>query len=104
MLLAAMTPNDKIQLSPQALLRYQVVSELEARLAAGAAPGQAYAEVMALPRIAVSGGALKLSERTLQRWLKAWRAGGLPALEPMGRPHVADSAVLSSAMLEFTRL
>src|SRR5262249_35957205 len=66
--------------------------------------GQAYAEVMALPRIAVSGGALKLSERTLQRWLKAWRAGGLPALEPTGRPHVPDSAILSPAMLEFARL
>ncbi len=99
-----MNPNDKLHLSPQALLRYQIVSELEAHMDSGATPGQAYATVLALRRIRAGGAALGLSERTLRRWLVAWRSGGLAALEPKGRPHVAGSSVLSSALLEFARL
>ena len=99
-----MPPSDRIHLSPQALLRYQIVSELEAHLASGAAPGEAYAAVLCLPRLSAGGAALGLSERTLRRWLVAWRSGGLAALEPKGRPHVPDSAVLSAPLLEFTRL
>jgi transposase InsO family protein len=86
------------------LLRYQIVSELEAHLAAGATPAKAYAAVLALPRLTAGGAALGLSERTLRRWLLAWRGGGLAALEPRGRPHVTDSAVLSAALLEFARV
>jgi transposase InsO family protein len=99
-----MNSNEPLQLSPQALLRYQIVSELEAHLASGATPGQAYAAVLSLPRQSVAGLAMPVSERTLRRWLWLWRRDGLAGLEPKGRPRVRESIVLSEALLQFTRL
>jgi len=88
-------------LSPQALLRYQVVSQVEARVLAGKPLADAIGEVLALPQVDVHGRPVSLSERTLYRWSAAYRAGGVAALEPAVRPRVEASAVLDPRLLEF---
>ena len=79
-------------LSPQALLRYQVVSQVEARVLAGKPLAAAIGEVLALPQVDVHGRPVSLSERTLYRWSAAYRGGGVAALEPKARPRVEASA------------
>ncbi len=88
-------------LSPQALLRYQAVSQVEARVLAGKPLAEAIDEVLALPQVDLHGDPVKLSERTLYRWTAAYRACGVAGLEPKARPRVEASAVLDPRLLEF---
>ena len=43
-------------------------------------------------------------ERSLYRWVKAYRAGGIEALENEPRQKIADSAVLPPELVEFIRV
>jgi transposase InsO family protein len=88
-------------LSSQALLRYQVVSQVEARVLAGKPLAAAIREVLALPHVDLQGRRVSLSERTLYRWTASYQGGGVGALEPKERSRVEGSAVLSSALLGF---
>ncbi len=88
-------------LSPQALLRYQAVSQVEARVLAGKPLADAIGEVLALPHVDLQGQPVKLSERTLYRWSAAYRKDGVAGLEPMARPRVKGSAVLAPRLLDF---
>ncbi len=88
-------------LSSQALLRYQVVSQVDARVLAGMPLAAAIGEVLALPHVDLQGCRVPLSERTLYRWTATYQDGGVGALEPKERSRVEGSAVLSSALLGF---
>lgn len=93
-----------LQLSPQALLRYQVVSAVQVRVLAGMAVAQAVRDVLKLPHQDLSGQPYQVSERSVYRWLDAYEQQGLAGLEPQPRPHVSDSTVLSEKLLDFLRL
>ncbi len=100
-------PVDKsklLQLSPQALFRYQVVSAVQVRVLAGMKVAQAVRDVLKLPHQDLSGQPRRVSERSVYRWLDAYEQDGLVGLEPQPRQRVSDSLVLSKKLLDFLRL
>jgi len=93
-----------IELSRQALLRYRVVSHVLARISAGLDTPAAIREILGLAQHdPVLGHPVRLSERTVYRWLRAFEQGGLEGLEPDPRRKILDSQVLSARMLGFLR-
>ena len=91
------------RVSVTALLRYQAVSQLTARVLCGATKAQAIREVMALPHCDLHGRPQKLSERSLYRWLESYQYDGLQGLETSRSPPSEASAVLSPEFLQFLR-
>jgi transposase InsO family protein len=85
-------------------LRYQVISEIQTHLLAGKRPGEALSAVLALPHRDALDRSVRLSQRTVRRWLAAYRRAGLAGLEPRPRPRVPESAVLGAELLQFVRL
>jgi len=97
-------PVDKsklLQISPQALFRYQVVSAVQVRVLAGMNVVQAVRDVLKLPHQDLSGKPRLVSERSVYRWLDAYEQKGLMGLEPQPRQRVSDSAILSKRLLDF---
>jgi len=92
-----------LQMSPEALFRYQWVAEIETRVHAGETLGQAIAAVRSHERRDERGLERRPSERTLYRWVEAYRRAGLAGLEPMPRPRVEASRVLKPKLLAFLR-
>ena len=97
-----MSPKS-IQISPEALWRYQWVAQIETRVLAGEALGQAITAVRAHPRLDPRGRERRPSARTLYRWVAAHREAGMAGLEPRERPRVEASRVLSPELLELLR-
>ena len=96
-----MAESNLLQLSPQALFRYQVVSAVQVRVLGGMKLAQAVCDVLDLPHQDLSGRPRRVSERSVYRWLDAYGQKGLMGLEPQARPRVSDSAVLSKRLLDF---
>ncbi len=97
-------PVDKsklLQLSPQSLFRYQVVSAIQVRVLGGMKLAQAVRDVLDLPHQDLSGRSRRVSERSVYRWLNAYEQKGLVGLEPQPRHRASDSAVLSKRLLDF---
>ncbi len=92
-----------IQLSEEALFRHQVVSEVGSRVLWGMAVGDAIAEVLGRDHQDLLGRSRRLSERTVYRWLEAFRRGGVAALEPTGRERIATSKALSEKMVRYLK-
>ena len=92
-----------VNLSPEALLRHQVMSEVSGRVLGGQKTRKAVEEVKQLPHYNPDGSIRELSERTVFRWLKAFRKEGVAGLEPKKREKIAGSNVLSDEMLRFTK-
>jgi len=99
-----MPPEDRFPLSPVALFRYQAVCAVEVCIDLGMSLGHAVTEVAGLPLRDVCGQTRRLSERSLYRWVKAYRADGIEALENEPRQKIADSAVLPPELVEFIRV
>lgn len=88
--------------SPTALLRYQVVSQVRALLLAGCLTlAAAIRQVIGRPHVDHRGRRVRLSERSVYRWVAAYERDGLVGLEPQPRGGVEGSAVLSTEMLAF---
>ena len=99
-----MNDRQSIELSRQALLRYRVVSHVLARVCAGLDTAAAIREILTLAQHdPVLGCPVRLSERTVYRWLRAFEQGGFEGLEPDARQKIGDSQVLSPRMLGFLR-
>jgi putative transposase len=92
-----------LQISPEALWRYQWVAQIETRVLAGEALPRAIAGVQTHPRRDPRGRERIPSVRTLYRWVAAYREGGLAGLEPRERPRVETSQVLSAELLGLLR-
>lgn len=92
-----------VRLSAKALFRSQVVAEVRARMLCGRTRSQAVQEVVLLPHVDQLGRSRVLFARTVHRWVQAFDRSGLAALEDAPRDRVADSTVLSSALLAFLR-
>jgi len=89
------------QISRRALFRYQVVSEVTARVLAGMGDAQAIRDVLTLPHVDHRGRSVRLTERSVYRWLRAYRSEGIEGLEDSTRQTVADSAVLPPEFVRF---
>jgi putative transposase len=92
-----------LEISPQALFRYQAVSAVQVRLLAGTGLSQAVREVAGQRFSDGRNQARSVSERSLYRWLDAYEREGLPGLEPEPRPRIAESLVLPPPLLDFLR-
>lgn len=92
-----------LQISPEALWRYQWVAQIETRVLAGEALAQAIAAVRSHPRPDPRGRERRPSARTLYRWVAAHREAGVAGLEPRERPRIEASRALSAEMLELLR-
>ncbi len=93
-------PRRPLEISPEALFRYQWVAELEARVSAGEPLARAIEHIRREPRISPRGRPRCPSVRTLYRWLAAYRRAGLAGLEPSARPRIEGSRALSEDFLE----
>lgn len=90
-----------LQISPEALWRYQWVAQIETRVLAGEALPRAIAGVQAHPGRDPRGRERRPSVRTLYRWVAAYQEAGLAGLEPRERPRVEASRVLAPELLGF---
>jgi putative transposase len=80
-----------------------VVAQIVARMRGGEARASALAEVIRRPHLTLQGHPRLVSQRTVYRWLAAFKAGGLAALEPAGRKRTSDSVILPRDLLRFLR-
>lgn len=92
-----------LSLSSEALFRHQVVSEVETRVLAGMAVQASIAEVLEIERQDLTGRSRSPSERTVFRWLGAYRSGGVSALELRPRKRTATSEALSEIMVRYLK-
>jgi transposase InsO family protein len=87
--------------SSRALFRYSIVAQVIARMQAGEPPVVAIRTVAGREHVAFDGSARRISERSLYRWLAAFRRGGVVGLEPKGREAVSPSIVLHDDLVDF---
>ena len=99
-----MPPEVRFPLSPVALFRYQAVCAVEVRIDGGVSLAHAVTDVVRLHLRDVLGRTRRVSDRSLYRWVKAYRAGGIEALETEPRQKIADSAVLPQELVDFVRV
>lgn len=92
---------DSPHISPMALLRYQMLAQLRARVLRGLTPAEAIREILKLTFYDHRGRRFALSERSLYRWKRAYETAGLGGLEPKARPRSKGSEVLSTDFLTF---
>jgi transposase InsO family protein len=88
-------------LSPDALLRYQVVSLVRARLLTGVDLATAVAEVAAMDHATPGDELRRVSARSVYRWVARYDEGGAAGLDDLPRQPGAASRVLAPALLEF---
>lgn len=94
----------RFPLSRLALFRYQAVCAVEMLIDVGVSLAHAITEVAGRPLRDLFGQNRRVSQRSLYRWVKAYRAGGIEALESEPRPKIADSAVLPKELIDFIRV
>jgi putative transposase len=64
------------------LLRYRLVSEVTGPQLSARQRGQRVRELAAAEHDGPGGGKVRVSEQTIRRWVRQWRAGGFEALVP----------------------
>jgi putative transposase len=97
-------PPTPLTLSLEALFRYQVVSEVRARVLRGETPSRAVRAVVRQPPAPLGGtGARSISVRSVHRWLVAYREQGVAGLEREKRRSSAISQALPPKLVEFFR-
>lgn len=89
--------------SGAALFRFSVVSQVLSQVLSGKTTADAIADVAARNHMTPQGKSGRVSERTLYRWLAAYRQGEIADLEPASRKRTTSSVVLSQFLLKFVR-
>ena len=92
-----------VQISEEAVFRYSVVSFVRVRMLAGEDRDVAIAKAAECAHPTLRGSALKVSRRTVQRWVNAYEKDGVSGLEPMARPRTTTSLVLEDKLIRFIR-
>jgi transposase InsO family protein len=87
--------------SPEALFRFQVVSDVLTRVLRGELRPDAIMAAVAQPHATAHGELRHVSSRTAYRWLAAYTEQGLDGLEPACRRRTQSSLVLPGALLRF---
>lgn len=88
-------------LSHEALLRYQVVSLVRARLLGGSSRADAVNDVAALEHAMPGGELCRVSVRSVYRWLAAFERDGVAGLSVKPREAEVASRVLDPRLLDF---
>ncbi len=96
--------RDVIQISPEALFRYQWVAEIEGCVLAGEKLSEVIDSIHRHPWPDPRGRIWRPSKRSLYRWYAAFREHGIAGLEPKRRPLLADSRVLKPEFLDLLRI
>jgi transposase len=89
--------------SPEALLRYSVLAQVEALVLGGWPSSEAVREVAGRQHAYPDGRPVQVSVRTLQRWRAAYARDGIEALAPRSRKRTETSVALSQALVAFLR-
>ena len=89
--------------SSQALVRYSVLAQVEALILGGWPVSAAGREVAGRDHADLDGHPVRVSQRTIQRWRRAYADGGMAALEPKDRTRTTTSLALSEALVAFLR-
>ena len=84
-----------------ALARYGAVSQVTANVAMGITSSRAIRLVAKTQIVHLSGKPMRLSVRTLQRWVVAYQSGGIDALRPVSRRSLTASKVLPGDFIKF---
>ncbi|TET52331.1 MAG: transposase, partial [Anaerolineales bacterium] len=90
-------------ISPEALLRYSVLAQVETLVLSGSPPSVAVREVAGRQHAYPDGRPVQMSVRTLQRWRTAYATGDIEALAPKSRKRTETSVALSEALVAFLR-
>ncbi len=90
-------------ISPEALLRYSVLAQVEALVLRGSPPSDAVREVAERQHAYPDGRSVQVSVRTLQRRRAAYATGNIEALVPRSRKRTETSVALSEALVGFLR-
>ena len=85
----------------ETMFRYQVVSLVLSREAIGDMRVQAVACAVRAVYTDLQGEQRQVSQRSVYRWLKAYREEGLEGLKPKNRARVESSVVLNEALLSY---
>jgi putative transposase len=96
--------RDSLQISPEALFRYQWVAEIDACVLAGEELSEVIESIRRHPRPDPRGRIWRPSRRSLYRWYAAFRERGIAGLEPKTRPSLSDSRVLKPKLLDLLRV
>jgi len=100
---ALILPRTPLHLSAEALFRHGVVSQVFGRVLGGEQRRVVVREVASRTHRWSDGSGRKPSNRTVYRWLAAFEAGGVAALEPAAREKTATSEALSTELIDFLR-
>ena len=87
--------------SAEAIFRYQVVAHVAASVRSGEKLLEAVRGAAGRNWLTIEGGLRRVGKRTIYRWLKAYEAGGLAALEPKPRECAAGPVVLPAELMQF---
>ncbi len=74
--------SDQANHSGPALLRFAVISQVIARIHGGEQLAEAVRAVAWIDHVQFDGTSQRVSERSIRRWLAAYRAEGISGLEP----------------------
>ncbi len=96
--------RDLLQISPEALFRYQWVAEIEACVLAGEKLSEVIDSIHRHPWPDPRGRIWRPSKRSLYRWYAAFREQGIAGLEPKARVRLLDSRVLKPEFLDLLRV
>ena len=88
------------QILAEALFRYQVISQVLIRMAAGQVLSEAVTATVGI-HICSEGKERDVKKRSLYRWVKAYKEKGFDGLMPVARRKTEDSTVLSRCLLDF---
>lgn len=96
-------PKTPLCLSAEALFRHGVVSQVLGRVLGGERRDAVIGDIASRSHRGADGARCVTSRRTLYRWLRAFAAGGVAALEPASRARTTTSEVLNESFVEFLR-
>lgn len=100
---APILPKAPLSLSAEALFRHGILSQVLGRVLGGELQSDVIDDVVSHSHQGSDGARRETSRRTVYRWLGAFAAGGVAALEPAERAKTATSEVLSERFVEFLR-
>lgn len=80
-----------------ALFRYSLIREAADPALSKRERGELVRELAARDHVGPDGRRVRVAGNTIDRWIRAWRAGGFDALAPRGR---ASEPVTPAALLE----
>ncbi len=95
--------RDSLQISPEALFRYQWVAEIDGCVRAGERLSEVIESILRHPRPDPRGRIRRPSKRSLYRWYAAFREKGIAGLEPKTRLPLGPQ-VLEPGFLDLLRV